>query len=128
MDEMIEADPVTGEVIQRRKPFGQFLLEQRDGGLHSELSEALQELVAAVAEHGKGGTLTLTVKVGPLKGAMYGQLVVLDEVKVKAPEGERGASLFFEDGSGNLSRSNPRQPELPLREVPADSSPIREVS
>lgn len=127
MEETI--DMATGELIPARKPFGQFLLEQRDGGLHSELSEALQTLVAAVAEHGKAGALTLTVRVAPIKNAMFGQLVITDDVKVKAPEGERGASLFFEDGNGNLSRSNPRQPELPLRDIPAaDDSPIRKVS
>ena len=107
------------------KPFSQFLLEQRNGSLHGELSDTLRELVEAVVQHGKPGALTLTVKVSPTKS--YGQYEVVDEVKVKAPEPDRGASLFFADDRGNLSRSNPRQPELPLREVPGQSDEVREV-
>lgn len=98
------------------RPFSQFMIEQRKGGLHGEISEKLQELVAAVVEHEKAGTLTLTVTVKPA-GNGTNQYVVTDEVKVKAPEAARGASLFFADGRGNLSRSDPRQPELPLREA-----------
>lgn len=116
-DELLDGTP---------KPFSQFLIEQRAGGLHSEVSEKLQTLVAAVAEHGKAGALTLTISVKPVDGSV-GQYVVSDDVKVKAPEPARGASLFFADDVGNLSRSDPRQPELPLREVPAAPSTIREA-
>lgn len=117
-----------GELItDQPKPFTQFLIEQRSGGLHSELSEKLAELVAAVAEHGKGGSLTLAIQVKPLKEAA-GQYMVVDEVKVKAPEGDRGGSLFFADSHGNLSRSDPRQPQLPFREVPKpENDTVREV-
>ena len=52
-------------MVEERKPFAAFLQEQRRGGLHGELSESLQELVRAVEEHRKAGTLTLTVKVAP---------------------------------------------------------------
>ena len=123
MDDVIDQE--TGELIEARKPFGQWLLEQGNGGLHSELSEALQRVVQAVAETGKKGTLTLVVTVAPMKAP--GRVLVSDDVKVKAPE-ERSQSIFWEH-NGNLSRSNPFQEELPVREVPArDQSPIREVS
>lgn len=123
----MKVDPQTGEVLDEApKPFSQFLIEQRGGGLHGEVSEKLQTLVAAVAEHGKAGTLTLTISVKPVEGNL-GQYVVSDDVKVKAPEPARGASLFFADDVGNLSRSDPRQPELPLREVPSAEPQIREV-
>ena len=108
------------------KPFSQFLMEQRGGGMHGELSEKLREVVAAVVEHGKAGQMILTIKVTPLKAA-EGQYVVVDDVKCKTPEGDRGASLYFADEDGNLSRSNPSQPELPLREIPADDGTAREV-
>lgn len=120
------SDVERGELVSATKPFGQFLLEQRNGGLHGELSDALRELVEAVAQHGKAGSLTLTVKVSPTKS--FGQFEVVDEVKAKLPEPERGGSLFFADDRGNLSRTNPHQPELPLREVPRnDSDTAREV-
>jgi hypothetical protein len=88
-----------------RKPFAAFLQEQRRGGLHGELSEALQELVRAVEEHRKGGSLTLTLSVKPNGD---GVVVVTDKVAVKLPEGEKGSSIFFVD-DGNLVRNDPRQ-------------------
>lgn len=109
------------------RPFNQWLLEQRGGSLHGELSDRMQELVAAVAIEGKTGSLTITIKVSPA-AAGTNQFVVTDDVKVKSPEPERGASLFFADPAGNLSRSDPRQPELPLREATKPSAHVREVS
>jgi hypothetical protein len=47
------------------RPFTGFLQEQRRGALHQELSEILAETVAAVTEHGKPGTVTLTLKIKP---------------------------------------------------------------
>jgi hypothetical protein len=102
------------------KPFAQFVQEQRSGGLHGEASEMLAELVAAVQQHGKSGSLTLEVKVAP--GEAPGTLVVRDVLKAKLPEAEKSASLFFADDHGNLSRRDPRQPELPLRPAPAPSA------
>ncbi|HEY3021859.1 MAG TPA: hypothetical protein VGJ32_16790 [Solirubrobacteraceae bacterium] len=106
-----------------RRPFASWLQDQRGGGLHGELSDALAELVAAVREHDKGGSLTLTVKVAPNGESV----MVSDDVKVTPPKPARGASLFFADHQGNLSRRNPAQPELPLREVPADDADVKEV-
>jgi hypothetical protein len=92
------------------KPFAAWLQEQRQGGLHGEISDELRDLVAAVMEHEKQGTLTLKLTIKP---AGDNAVFVVDEVKSKPPEGDRPAALFFTDGRGNLSRRDPRQPELP---------------
>lgn len=97
------------------KPFAQFVQEQRDGAAHGELSEMLQDLVAAVVEHNKAGKLTLTITVQP--GEAYGTYLVRDDVKSSPPKPDKTASLFYADDRGNLSRRNPMQPELPLRPV-----------
>jgi hypothetical protein len=94
------------------RPFSTWLVEQRGGALHGELAEALAEVARAVVDVQKPGTLTLTLKLKPSK--VDGALTVEDEVKVKAPEPDRGAALFFPDSAGNLSRRDPRQPELPF--------------
>lgn len=109
---------------ETRKPFAAFIQEQRGGGLHGELSDALAELVLACDEHRKAGTLTLTIKVAPNSDGVT--VTVTDKLVVKAPEGERGAALFFVDADGNLNRRDPRQIELPLREV--TTPPLREVA
>jgi hypothetical protein len=119
------ADPVA-DARPQTKPFAAWLQEQRNGGLHGELSDALADLVAACLEHGRQGTLTLKVDVKPNKDGVT--LLVTDEVKVRAPEADRPPALFFADAHGNLSRSNPHQPELPVREVPArDDAPVRDL-
>ena len=100
---------------EQRKPFAQFVQEQRNGCLHGELSDALVELVGAVAEHEKKGTLVLTITVTPNKDGQT--VVVTDKVKVTLPEGNRGAAIYFFDADGNLSRRNPNQMEMPLKEV-----------
>lgn len=92
-----------------RKPFAAFLQEQRRGALHSELSEALQELVLAVEEHRKAGSLTLTVSVKPFGD---GTVAVTDKLKLSVPEGERGSGIFFVDADGNLVRNDPRQMKI----------------
>lgn len=94
------------------KPFAAVLQEHRDGVLHAELSEKLAELVRAVAEEDKSGTLTLGLRVGP--GPMPGSIVISPTVTSKVPTPPLDAALFFHDDSGNLSRRDPRQPELPI--------------
>ena len=99
------------------KPFSEFLLAQRRGALHDQLSDALNELVSAVVEHEKVGTLTLKVKCSP-GGKGYSPTVVLtDDLTLKVPEGAPEAALFFVDDDGNLTRRDPNQPELGLRDV-----------
>lgn len=97
--------------------FMQWLLAQRAGVLHSELTEALQEVVAGAIEHQKPGSLTLVIKVSPLENGINVQ--VADDVKAKVPEPAKSPSLFFTDSKGNLSRDNPYQEPLPgLRQIP----------
>lgn len=103
------------------KPFNATLQEQRRGELHQELSEGLAELVAAVMEHDKAGTLQLTLKVKPAGDGE--QVHVIDTVKVSAPKADNKPSIFFADDAGNLSRRNPRQPELPLRKLEGGAQP-----
>lgn len=98
------------------RPFVEFLQEQRKGALHHELSDALQTVINAVRETGKKGRVTITVSVSPsAKGT--GMVIVSDDVRVVAPAGDRGASLYYVDTDGNLSRNDPNQQNLPLREV-----------
>jgi hypothetical protein len=99
------------------RPFAAFLREQAGGKTHDELSDALRDLVARVQDTGKKGSLSLTVNVEPLKGDTD-TLVIKDEIKLKLPEHDRKASLFFVNDDGNLTRDNPNQPQLPLHAAP----------
>ena len=99
------------------RSFHDFLREHRNGVTSDELSDALQELVAAVTAEGKGGTLTLKVKIKP--AGKSGALEVTDEIKVTAPAQTRSASLFYASPENNLIREDPKQTKLDLRSIPA---------
>ena len=123
----------TGEVIDdpRIRPFNDWLQDQSNGATHSELSEALYDLVSRCTDTRKKGSLTLTISVEPMKGD-EDVLVVSDEIRLKLPEFPRKPSIFYQNDHGNLSRSNPNQPELSgLREVPrpgVDPTTIKEAN
>lgn len=103
----------------RIRPFADFLREQSKGLTHEELSANLQALVGAVADTGKKGSLTLIVHVDPIKGD-DAAFSIHDEIRLKLPEHDRPASMFFADDEHNLTRRDPRQLEFDtLREVPA---------
>ena len=108
------SDPRTGEVLddeQQIRPFAELLHVLDRGAAHAEASRALHDLVAAVADTGKVGTMTLTVKLAPLKGSTE-QIMVEARVASKPPKSDPGAALFWRDRSGNLVRNDPNQPEI----------------
>jgi len=98
------------------RPFSEWLIQQARGRAHDDLSKGMHQLIAAVQETGKGGKLVLTVDVKPLKGNTDA-LEVSAKVTAKAPEYDPPASIFFVDDAGNLTRNDPRQMSLPLRDV-----------
>lgn len=105
------------ENTDRVRPFADFIREQNRGKTHEELGEGLRDLVARVEDTGKKGTITLVITVEPLKGNEEA-LMVSDEIKLKLPEHDRGASVFFRGRDGNLQRDDPNQPTFDfLREV-----------
>lgn len=104
------------------RPFTQFLHEQRKGGLHDELSAQLAEVVAAVLETGKQGTLRIDLKIKP---AGDGMVQVFDTTKAGVPVDDTAPSMFYADKHGNVSRSDPRQGEFPLKPVEAGGEAVR---
>lgn len=100
------------------RPFADFFREQSGGKTHDEMSEAIYDVVQKVRDTGKTGSVSLTFAISTLKGDQN-VLVIEDKIKVRLPEHDRKASMFFPDKHGNLSRSDPRQLSFEsLREVP----------
>lgn len=107
------------------RAFADVLREIAGGSLYEDLGVQLGELVQAVVEHRKAGEMTLKIKVQP-NGESSVKLV--DELKMKVPEPNRGVSIFFVTAGGSLIRNDPRQPDLPLRSVKETEMPLKEVS
>ena len=105
------ADPRTGEVLddQRQvRPFAELLTILDRGTAHAEASRALNDLVAAVRDTGKKGSMSITVELAPLKGSSN-QILVAARVVAKPPKSDPGAAMFYVDTSGNLTREDPNQ-------------------
>lgn len=113
---MTTKDKDDGRQIQ---PFAAVLQQIAKGTAHAELSELLNQLTTAVAEHRKAGTLTLTLRIEPTKGT--DTLTVSATSVLKAPRATE-ASIFFATDDGNLTRDDPNQLQLPLREVGKDQT------
>jgi hypothetical protein len=82
--------------------------ELRNGCCTRELSDALQEVVAAAVKTGKSGSLTLTLTVVP-EGS---QALVKDDIKTKVPKLSTQPTIMFIDDDANLTRRHPKQMRL----------------
>jgi len=96
------------------RAFSAFLAEHRGGATHDELSVALQALVADVTNLQKVGTLTLAISLKPVGDGLQ----ISARIKTKPPEEEPGVSIFYATPENNLSRQDPRQQAMELREIP----------
>lgn len=90
--------------------FAVFVTSLSKGRTNRDLSEALQAVVAAVAETRKVGSVTLKIDIKPQPNTTA--VTVTDKVTAKCPEFDRSASIFFVDGDGHLVRDDPNQSNL----------------
>jgi hypothetical protein len=93
----------------------------RNGGAIADLAEQLRDVVKNVRTTGRPGALLFTLKIKPAqKGGDHHALILEDTLKVTLPKAERGGTILYATDDNQLTRNDPRQPELKgLREVPA---------
>ncbi|MFF0816603.1 hypothetical protein ACFYVR_15850 [Rhodococcus sp. NPDC003318] len=89
------------------RPFADFLREANRGRVHDELTTQFHEVLAAVKDTGKVGSITLTLKISKQKKTSM--IEISDDVKAKVPQLDRPAQVWFLDGNGNPTRNNPEQ-------------------
>ena len=99
--------------------FSTFIASQEDGMLHQDLTNAVQEIIAqlnnAVIEHGGVHTAALGLALNfKIEG---GAIEVKAEVKTKLPKENRPRTIYWATPDNYLSRKNPKQSELPFRDV-----------
>lgn len=87
------------------------LRDLRDGRFLDDLSNEMNELVRQVRTTDKPGKLNIEIDIKPNNGDAS-SVTVSDTIKVAPPKLKR-ATLFFTTTESNLSRRDPRQPELP---------------
>lgn len=90
--------------------FAVFLAQHLAGRSNEEVSAEFHELLSAVNEHGRKGSLTIKVTVEPPKGHVDGAPVVICiDSDLKAPKASAPPALYFVDDDGNATRNDPRQ-------------------
>jgi hypothetical protein len=104
------------------------LRDIRKGRPVEEATTALADVVRAVDETGKEGSVTITLKVKPAKHGGP-EKTLIAEVKAKKPIAEIAPAVFFSDDDGDLHRVDPRQEEMGFAEASTpkqDASPRRQ--
>ena len=85
--------------------FDEWLADLRYGRASEEWAEAMAEVVKAVRDTGKAGSLTIVLDIEP-----GGRTVkITDRLKQKVPQFDREKSIYFADGAGGLHRDDPTQ-------------------
>lgn len=98
------------------KLFTDVLRDIRKGRPVEEATMALADIVRAVDETGKSGSVTVTLTIKPAKHGGPEKTLIC-EVKAKKPIAEIAPAVFFSDADGDLHRIDPRQEEMPLSEA-----------
>ena len=97
------------------------LRDIRKGAAVEEASNALADVVRAVDETGKDGSVTIVLKIKPAKHGGP-EKTLLAEVKSKKPIADIAPAIFFSNEGGDLHRYDPRQEEMSLEAAPMPSA------
>ena len=108
-----------------KRPFIDTFRELEYGHLLDELTDAQNELIQAVQHTNKPGKITIELEYKP-EGE--GQLVIKSKMNKKLPQLPRGSSIFFVTPERNLTRLDPRQQQLELKQVGSDKPDLKEIS
>lgn len=107
------------------REFSAFLLDRP--ATHEELTVKLHDLVQAVRDTGKKGSLTLKLTVSPFKNDPD-VLEVHDDLKLVMPQHDRKPGIFYPDQDGNLTRNSPQMLDFgSLTVVDGHTGVVREV-
>ena len=107
------------------KSFNQLLVELNDGHTLASLTGDFSELLQTVKSTGRGGSLTLKVKVSNASkgGSEVDKIIILAERKLELPKPEQPQDFFWLTDDAQPTRQHPRQHALDLREVPSTPTP-----
>ncbi len=88
------------------------LSEIDNGALVDDCLTELNELVTSIKDTGKKGKFTLELEISPLKNDTE-ILQIIGVPKIKLPEAQKAhSSIMYAIEGGNLSRKDPRQPDM----------------
>ena len=86
-----------------------FIQSFRRGELLRQGDQQLSEVIAAMAENGGDGELTIKL---PFKLNKGGQIECTPKITSKIPQRPMGTGIFFADDDGRLTRRDPNQLDI----------------
>lgn len=98
-------------------PFSQQLAFMQQGCLDADMAERLANVVKAVVETGKQGSVSLQLKVAVRRTKSGEQIQITPVASHKAPESPLGDTIMFPTADGDLLRDDPNQRNLDLKTV-----------
>ena len=98
-------------------PFHQTLAKLNRGELNDELTETLAEVIKAVRNTRKQGTVTLTLNVAMLNARTEDTIKITPKVSTKVPELNRDESIVFSTANGDVLFEDPSQIKMELKQV-----------
>lgn len=107
------------------RQFTDILRDIAGGQCADELTAKLAEVVEAVSDTRKVGSLSFSLKIRPNGD---NSVTISEQIKAIVPEKARGDSVFFTTAGGDLLRTDPRQVDMFPKEVKAADGPLREVA
>jgi hypothetical protein len=108
-------------------PFTQHLNYLNKGTLADELTECMSEVVKAVRDSGKKGSVTVTLNVNSVKGS-EDQVSITSSVKHLAPQLDRPATIMFSTADGDLLRDDPDKLQMTLKSIESQPVSIKKIS
>lgn len=104
--------------------FVTMLCLQESGGLVLRLSEEVTDVIRAVQEHGKKGTVQVAIKLSPAGGRKIECEVI---TKIAAPKEPNEATILYADDHGQVYGADPDQLLLNLSAKTVPMAPAKEV-
>jgi len=89
--------------------FLEFLQGFRRGELLRQGNAQLEKVIAAMAETGGDGEITIKL---PFKFNKGGQIECTPKITSKVPQAAMGTGIYFADDEGRLSRRDPNQMDI----------------
>lgn len=90
------------------------LLRLQDGEFHADADTELREVVKAVMDSRKAGSITIKIAVKPFSESAPATLVFTPTIDGKRPKMNKGASIFYADRDADLYSNDPAQMKMDL--------------
>lgn len=98
-------------------PFNQTLAKLNRGELNDELTALLADVIKAVRETRKQGTVTVSLSVAMLNSRTEDTIKITPKVSSKIPELDREESIVFSTPDGDVLFDDPNQVKMELKTV-----------